>query len=289
MKKAKVALVGVLCGAGPMLSSFAGPEAIPDYSKGKEIVEQQANVKECNWYVSVGGGADFDYGSTDFNRSRNVVGAFGLAEIRVASHDFEDVYDTSFYHIQAEVGYAVSPHIELFGAFNYQAADSQTTTGSSADFFMITGIQLRSDWSDYTSYGGQLGIRYFFVARPARFRPYISLAAGATRVEKIDIKTSAANDAGPISEGTVLFEGLFYGDSTVATATALAGIEVGITRCFAIGADAGVRYESKLAEDDTDLGRFRPGGAFFPDLHKINDNAGDRLYCPVTLYAKIRF
>jgi hypothetical protein len=288
MKKAKVALIAMLCGAGSILPTFAGPEPMPDYSKGKEQIVEQKAPPECDWYVSIGGGADFDYGTTDFNRRRDVGSDSGLALIRVASHSFNDVYDTNFYHIQGEVGYAVSPHVELFGTFNYETANSRTTTGSSAGIFIFE-VGLRSEWSDYTSYGGQLGIRYFFLSRQARFRPYISLAGGATRVEPINLKTMATNNAGPISTGDVIFEGDFYGSSTVATGTALAGIEVGITRCFAIGADAGVRYESKLAEDDSDLSRFRFGPFFFSDLHKINDNAGDRLYCPVTLYAKIRF
>ena len=291
MKKAKVALIGMLCGAGSILPTFAGPEPIPDYSKGKEQIVEQKAPPECDWYVSIGGGADFDFGSTEFNRSRDISGVFGQALLRVVSQDFDDVYNTNFYHIQGEVGYAVSPHVELFGTFNYQAADSRTTTGDQLFLIPVFLIDVRSEWSDYTSYGGQLGVRYFFLSRQARFRPYISLAGGATRVEPINVKITAINGGGPISAGDVLFSGDFYGTSTVATGSALAGIEVGITRCFAIGAEAGVRYESKLAEDDTDLDRFTflPQRFVFPDLHKVNDNAGDRLYCPVTLYAKIRF
>ncbi len=66
-------------------------------------------------------------------------------------------------------------------------------------------------------------------------------------------------------------------------------MEVLVTRCFSIGADAGLRYESKLAQDDGDLNRASFSGSTFPNLNKLNDNAGDRLFYPVTLYAKLRF
>jgi hypothetical protein len=56
-----------------------------------------------------------------------------------------------------------------------------------------------------------------------------------------------------------------------------------------VGADAGFRYESKLTPDDGDLDEARFDGFEFPRLNKLNDNAGDRFFCPVTVYAKVRF
>ena len=285
----KVALVTAL-GAGSVVSGFAGPEPITDYSKGKEPIVETKPVEECNWYISLGGGVDFDYGTTDFNRSHFIPAEFGApAALEVVSHDFDDAYGT-FYHIQGEVGYALGQHVEIFGTFTYSAAGGQTTSGSR--LVSIAGdLRLENQWGDYTSYGGQVGVRYFFLSRHAWVRPYISLSGGATRVESIDFTTRAANDFGPISRGDVLFDGKFYGNSVVGTGSVLAGIEVPITRCFAVGADAGMRYDSKLAQDDGDLdkSRFPNFNVNFPNLNKINDNAGDRLYCPVTLYAKIRF
>jgi hypothetical protein len=280
----KAALCGAIIGLGTIAASFAGPEPIVDTSKS--VVEQKVE-RECNWYFSVGGGADFDFNSTQFNRSHVVPGAIGLAEIDVAAHNYNDVYDTN-YRVQGELGYAVGEHVEFFGRFAYDAASSQTTSGSRIR--TVEGnLNLRSDWSDYTSYGSEIGVRYFFLPRHACIRPYISLSGGATRVESIDFTTRAANDFGPFATGDVVFDGRFYGNSVVATGSALAGIEVPITRCFAIGADAGIRYESKLAQDDDTLKHSTFSGFSFPNLTKINDNAGDRLFCPVTLYAKIRF
>ena len=287
MNFCKVALTAIGIGAGVIFTAEAGPEPMPDVSKSTEMVEQTAE-KECNWYISVGGGMDFEFGTTEFNRSREISGVFGLALIDVASHDFNDVYDTNFYRIQAEFGYALGQHVELFGMLKYSGADSQTTGGS--EVFIFAGdAHLRSEWSDYTSFGGEVGIRVFFLSRRACVRPYISFSGGGTHVDSIDLETRVLEDVGPFSAGDVVYDGNFYDDSVVATGAILAGVEVPVTRCFAVGADAGFRYESKLTPDDGDLDEARFDGFEFPRLNKLNDNAGDRFFCPVTIYAKVRF
>src|SRR4051812_10537490 len=152
-----LAFIGCLIGTATLVSGLAGPEPIADYSKDKNVIEQKVE-RECNWYFSIGGGADFQYGGTQVNRSHTISGAFGLAEIDVASHGWDDVYDTN-YRIQGEFGYALGQHVELFGRFTYDAASSQTTTGSHVR--SIAGrLDLESDWSDYSSYGGEVGVRY---------------------------------------------------------------------------------------------------------------------------------
>src|SRR4051794_36259369 len=250
----KFALITVLAGTALVLPVFAGPEPIrPDYSKDskdKNIVEQVAEPA-CNWYVSIGGGKGFDYGATHFNSRKVISGAFGLAELDAASHDFNDVYDLN-YRAQLEFGYALGQHVELFGRFTYDGANGTTTTGSRVR--SIGGrVDLESDWDDYSSYGGEVGIRYFFLPRRACLRPFISFSGGITRVESISVSTRARNNFGPITDGETLFDGRFYGSSVVATASVLAGVEFSLTRCFAIGVDAGLRYQSKLAQDDDDL------------------------------------
>lgn len=282
----KAALCGTIIGLGTMVACFAGPEPIVDTPTEKNVVEQKVE-RECNWYFSLGGGTDFDFDSTQFNRAHVIPGEIGLAELDVASQNYNDVFDTN-YRIQGEFGYALGEHVEFFGRFTYDGANSQTT-GAIRVRTIEGNLNLKSEWGDYNSYGGEVGIRYFFVSRRACVRPYISLSGGATRVESIDLTSRAANNFGPFATGDVVFDGNFYGNSVVATGSALAGIEVPITRCFAVGADAGLRYESKLAKDDGDLKRSSFAGLGFQNLNKINDNAGDRLFCPVTLYAKIRF
>lgn len=280
----RLAAVGAIVLA--VSSVFGGPEPIVDVGKDKNVGQQAE--PECNWYVSIGGGVDLDYGGTDFVREHTIPELFGLATLHTPSISWNDAFDTP-YHIQAEFGYALGQHVELFGRFTYDAADGQTTDGGFISALRIGTLDLRDKWDDYRSYGGEVGIRYLFLSRNACVRPYLSLSGGATRVDSIGVTVRAANSVGPIAAGDVLFDGGFYGGSTVATGSVLAGLEVKVTRCFSLGADAGLRYQSKLADDDNDLNRATPAGFAFPNLTKVNDNAGDRLFCPVTVYAKIRF
>ncbi len=277
-------LAGILAIAaiGP---ASAGPQPISDYSKDKNMVEQAA-VPECNWYVSLGGGFDVDYGGTEFMRQHVIPSVFGVATLRTPSISWDDAFDTP-YHIQGELGYALGQHIELFGRFTYDAASGQSTEAYLS--IARVGLELENKWDDYRSYGGEVGLRYLFLSRDARVRPYLSVSGGATRVDSIGVTVRAANNVGNIMAGDVLFDGAFYGNSTVATGSVLAGLEVRVAKCFSVGADAGLRYQTKLTEDDNDLNQASLAGFGFPNLNKVNDNAGDRLFCPVTFYAKIRF
>jgi hypothetical protein len=275
-------LIGILA-LGAIAPVLAGPEPISD-----KTMVAQPEAPECNWYVSIGGGVDLDYGGTDFIREHNIPGLLGLATFHVPARTWDDAFDLP-YRIQAELGYALGQHIELFGRFTYNAADGQTTNGSFISAVPIGTIDLRDKWDDYRSYGGEIGLRYLFLRRDAIVRPYISLSGGVTHVDSIGVTVRAANTIGAITAGDVLYDGKFYGSSTVATGSILAGLEVRVTRCFSVGTDAGLRYESKLADDDGDFNHASLAGFGFTNLNKVNDNAGDRLFCPVTLYAKIRF
>jgi hypothetical protein len=266
---------------------LAGPEPIADSSKDKNMVEQ-AVEPECNWYFTIGGGVDLDYGGTDFTRERNLPGFLGLATLHTRARSWDDAFDLP-YRVQAELGYSLGHHVELFGRFTYSAADGQTTNGGFITALRVGTLDLRDKFDDYQAYGGEVGLRYLFVSKESVVRPYLSISGGATRVDSIGVTVRAANTTGGFTAGDVIYDGKFYGNSTVATGSVLAGLEVRVAKCVSIGADAGLRFESKLAGDDSDLNRADPGGFGFTNLAKVNDNAGDRLFCPVTVYAKIRF
>lgn len=275
-------------------TTFAGSA---DYSKDKAIVAP-APVCDPRWYISIGGGFDFDYGATDFV---NGVDAqvfppddFYVEHLR--SHTYNDVYDNSIYRIQGEVGYVLNPHMELFGLFKYAGGYGYRQYGD-VDIEFDTQYPLYIDFGDYRSWGGELGFRYFFLGEnaPWHVRPYVSISGGATYVENIsvngyyDYNTTASSDWAPFVTGNV------YDESLVGTGALLLGIEVPINCHWSFGLEGGVRYESQLdaSGDITQFSYYEdpstPDRFTVPDLAKYNEGAGDRLYFPATAYLKYRF
>ena len=284
--------------ATPVL--FAGPAAIQDYSKDKEVPVRQEQICDPRWYVSVGGGGDFNIGNTALNQE---VRAFGLAPFTSAfieRHDFTDVYSDGW-HAEGEIGYALTQHLEVFGNFHYaHAAADQRTTGSRVvtDFSPFGGptfvFPLSSEFDDYNSWGGELGFRWFLFERPAKWRPYFAVSGGASHVDKINISTFVDfRDIGGPADVRV-FHGGFFDDSWVGTGAAVLGMEYNVTCHWTLGVNGGVRYATRLEQSDSDLRRASftvPNGPTIPLRFATpsNDNAGDRWTVPVTGYVKFRF
>ena len=280
-------------------SILAGPEPLPDHSKDKVQMVEQPTVCDPKWYISIGGNAEFDFGGSDFVNGTSESFDLGLAffDAQIESQDYTDVYDQPFYSIEGEVGYVVTPHIEVFGQFKYSGSPGSDRTSGSEVFFDIIGIgsgsiPLTSRFDDYESYGGQLGFRYFFLSKEARIRPYVSLAGGVTHVDSIGVATHAdVSSLGGPSDLSI-FEGAFFDESWVASGSALLGLEFRVTCHWAVGVNGGVRYETELEDDDHDLDDLISADPFGLDLtflKKTNNDVGDRWYCPVTGYVKFRF
>ncbi|MEY2546544.1 MAG: hypothetical protein QOG48_1661, partial [Verrucomicrobiota bacterium] len=218
---------------------YAGPETISSGKESKQVQMEQAPVCDPRWYFSLGGGADFDLGSTDFTRAfeyRMVSGLLGgpaTLSQHAPSLDWSDVYDTTW-HAGGEIGYALTEHLELFGAFNYAHADS---TGfhdwgilrASAVRVGTLGFPLRASFDDYDAITGELGFRFFFLSRQARIRPYLAISGGATHVDNIDLNAviDVRSIGGP--DDATFARGSFYEDSWVGTAAAVLGVEANLT------------------------------------------------------------
>ncbi|MEY2525648.1 MAG: hypothetical protein QOE73_419 [Verrucomicrobiota bacterium] len=276
--KTKLMFSAAFLTSGFLISSFAGPASMSDYSKEKNPVVEQQPVCDPRWYISIGAGTDFDYQGTDFFNGARALAFGGAVLLDINSHTYDSVYNTNFYRIQGEFGYVLSRHLEVFGMFKYSHADSEITSGSTAtvDLKGPVTFVLTDHWGDYSAWGGELGLRYFFLPKEARFRPYVSISGGATAVD--DIHLLVVDDT-----GSTAFDGALYDSSVVGTVALLVGVEVAVSCHFSVGVDAGVRYETKLDGNDSDL--IDQG---YSTISNVN-NAGDRLYCPVTVYGKFRF
>lgn len=299
----------VLAAVGFVPALMAGPEQLPDRSKESKNVEmvQPPPVCDPRWYISIGGGGDFNIGDTHINdavrRDFNVQFfgfPFPVGSADIKSHNFDDVYDDG-YHIQGEIGYALTQHLELFGSFRYAHADAANrTTGSSisVDFpGVFTGVfPIESEFEDYDSWGGELGFRYYFLSRQAHWRPYLAVSGGASHVDGIGITTFAdLTDVGG-GDDVQVFKGSFLEENWVATAAAVVGLEFNVTCHWTLGVNGGVRYASRLDDDDSDLNRdgFSIANGFatvrsFRFANESNNNSGDRWTVPVTGYLKFRF
>lgn len=270
-------------------------------SAAKAMVEQRR--QERRFYMAMGVGTDFDTGATNFVHSapspvyalpQFIVVGPGVTVARplsIRSRSFSDVYphdfDHSFYRPQAEFGYVLNRHLELFGNLAYTRADGHALTVGNSNIFTFGGtapppfpdgvFPLRAEFGDYRSYGGELGVRCFFLPSGARLRPYVSLSGGVTYVDAIDahISTTASN-----GETFRQYDGGFYRSSWVGSATFLLGAELALNSAFSLTLEGGVRYQSGLQTDrnvEPALGRLFHG------------STGDRLFCPLTLSAKVRF
>jgi hypothetical protein len=294
--------LSLLFGGGIITTSFAGPESLPDYSKGKNVIEEVAPVVcDPRWYISLGGGIDVDLGGTDFTHGydRDFT-SFFLGFIPVASraelqaNGWDDVYDNAW-RIQGEVGYALTQHLEIFGLFKYAHADATNPALGSRVFIDGSGpLPLTRFFDDYDAWGGELGFRFYFTNRASHIRPYFSVSGGATHVDSINLETHVdlSTVGGPAD--FLAYRGGFYNDSWVGAGTALLGLEFIVACHWAIGVNGGVHYETTLDENDTNYRGFVnfAGGLFAVPLRHFrqsNDDAGDRWTAPVTGYVKFRF
>jgi hypothetical protein len=302
---AKYLFAVVLGIAGIVPATFAGPEQLPSSvsSKDKEVQMVQPPVCDPRWYISMGGGADFNIGGqlvNGFDTNFDVLTIIGPfpATAHVQSRDWDDVFDDAW-RIQGEIGYALTQHLELFGSFRYSHAEGvkRTTDDVIVDLGRIgggpTNFPFTRDFGDYSSWGGELGFRYYFMSREARFRPYISLSGGVAHTDSIDISTRVdlSGFGGPT--GFQIYKGGFFDDSWVGTGAAMLGVEVRLACHWAVGVEGGARYESTLDDNDNDYkGLSVFDGLFAVPLRPFrpsNDDVGDRWSVPVTGYVKFRF
>ena len=255
------------------------------------------------WYVSLGGSVDFQLGEFSEGVDETIG---GFADLHIVQRDYDDVYN-NWWNVQGEVGYVLTNHIELFGTFRYTHGESEIVTGSFLDFGQF-GLNFVSQYGDYDSFGGELGLRYFFTDKESRIRPYVSISGGATFVDSIGLHADSD------FFGTVVnvYDGPFYSDSIVGTASALLGVEFQVIPCrFSVGIDAGIRWQSGLEGDDDAFAAFANNvtmatanrgvnatnisnsGAFQSELatalSRMNDSDDFHISIPVTVYAKFRF
>jgi hypothetical protein len=276
------AVSAALSCAGMFTSAFAGPEPM-DHSKDKVVMTQP--MCDPRWYVSIAGSVDFNLGSEFSSGFDEEV---GNSTTTILKRDWDDAY-SDWYNVQLEFGYVLTNHIELFGNVRYEHANSKIVTGSVSDFGNFD-LEYVSQYGDYDSFGGEVGLRYFFLPKDAKIRPYVSVAGGANFVSSIGLRA----DSELFGNNITFYDDSFYDDSIVGTVSGMLGVEFNVTCHLAVGVEAGVRWQSELDGDDSGFERAADDAnsqtefLIFERLKDINDK-GDRFSIPVNVYAKLRF
>ena len=305
------AFSAIALSAGFITSVFAGPVSLSDNSKEK-MIQPVAPLCEPRWYVSAGLGIDIDTQATDFVQGTKFdpfgddnSGGFIFQDYK--GHSWGEIYDNSIYHGELQAGYVLTDHIELFATGRYEGGYGRKTYGDSDalnynlyGYGYVERHPLAAYPGLYRSWGGELGLRYFFFSkdtdvRPFRtIRPYISISGGAAHVDHIgDVVYSDFNTRYSYRP---FIKGQLYDESIIGTGALLIGAEMPLSCHWSLGLEAGVRYHSQL-DGSNDITRYKyyfncnqtesctPSHV---DNRHYND-AGDRLDVPVTGYIKYRF
>lgn len=186
--------------------------------------------------------------------------ALGLAAA-VDEKTWDDTHERGI-RLDGSVGVSVGGGAEIFGAFEYGRADGQNLQVGT-----VAGLALTADFTRYQYWGVGGGARYLFSGGAAT--PYLTGQAGLRRVDAIQT-TLRVRDA-----GVVLPNLAFYGESTVPTFGAGAGLLFGSGRAK-IGVEAAFHWAGGL-EDQA----FLAGTG----LENLND-AGSRWSMPVSVVVR---
>jgi len=206
----------------------------------------------------------------------------GTGILRLRGTDFKDSSDAAL-KATIEVRYALTQTSELFGALSYSQADGKSANIGCVEI-VVSGAPdcttpLTATFSDFKQIGVELGYRQWLESPFMRDRlfPYYALRAGITQTDALSANVAASTSLVP---NAPIGTWNLYDDKI----TYVVGGDIGATYLIApfaeIGAEVGVRYNSKLSEIDTGL---TPLG-----LAAANDKS-DRITIPVSVRLNAAF
>lgn len=172
--------------------------------------------------------------------------------------EYSDAYKPG-YRYAAGLARDINPQTTVLAKGFYKKAEGE-------DPFVVgtTGIgNVNGRFSDYKSYGAELGLRRYFGAPvQSRLRPYLGATAGAAYIDDINL---IGPSGGPLNEA-----------GWVPTASGMAGFEMPFTPRASFALESGVRWTG--SQDRTAVA----SAAGFGD-------DGSKLSVPVTLRGSFRF
>lgn len=276
---------------GAAVAAHAGEEYSRASNKDKNVI-QQAPPAEPKFYLTLSGGAQFDYHATKFISDGNAV--FGGTpyipkfagreySAHIHSADFSSTHDPVTNAV-AEAGYQILPYLSVFGDFTYSHANGhEKRIGYANDdgsaFGTVQKYDLYAAMGHYQAYEGRGGLklntpRYLIdlLHLPKALSSYATISAGGKYIEaqQVSFYTGTQQRFVDTNYDTL------YGNSWVFTVQGALGYELKFTRNFSAILESGYGY-------DTAPSRSHPAGTTGVSA------GGDRFYNVVTLGGKVRF
>ena len=284
----------------PAVAAQAGSDLTADTSKSPKEVLQRP-VRAPRFYLSLGGGAEFDEHATKwlsngggFLASRPTVDlGFGpqsvALPVKITSKDFHNTHEVPAI-ARAEAGYQITDWLSVFGGFTYEHAhgDKAVRFGQVRDpggfFGDPTAVRdLYANIGDYEAYTDRAGFNLALprtildlIHAPKAIKPFVSYSAGGKFVEpsRAQFFSPGLLDTGNLK---------LYDASWVFTNDLQFGYEVDFTRNLGVFFQSGYGYDTKLERNDN--------GGRSPQAAGLNgtNKGSDRFYSTVNLAAKVRF
>jgi hypothetical protein len=219
---------------------------------------------ESRWVVDVGVGID---PSINGNVNSGAIGTLQGQATAILPQTYGNVYGTGT-QLRFGGGYALDDRSELRGIFTYQTADANLVRLGD-----IGASSLYAQYSDYKSFGLDLGYRFYMPIESKDMRFYGEATLGAAFVDRINAQLAAP-------QTNTIFNSTDFYDATAAFTW---GINVGalfkVAEKVDLNAQIGLRHVGKLAQIDQFVGT---------GLDDINNDTA-RLTFPIVVGVRFRF
>jgi Outer membrane protein beta-barrel domain len=224
----------------------------------------QTQADEFRWVVDVGVGLDV---SINGNVNSGAIGRLEGQATAILPNPYGEVYGTGV-QLRFGGGYVLDNLSELRGVFTYQSAD--------ADLVRLGDIgpsSLYAQFSDYKSFGLDLGYRrYLPISRPD-LRVYGEATIGAAFIDEINALFAAP-------QANIVFDQTDFYDRTAAFTWSIGvGVLFRVAEQVDVNAQLGLRRVSGLSEVDQFVGT---------DLEEVNNDTA-RLTFPIVVGVRFRF
>jgi hypothetical protein len=231
---------------------------------GAADARAQGQTAASRWVVDVGVGVD---PSINGNVNSGAIGILQGQATAILPNSYGDVYGTGIeFHFGG--GYILDDRSEVRGIFTFQSAD--------ADLVRMGDLgpsSLYAQYSDYKSFGLDLGYRRYFMPSDRNVRAYGEAMLGAAWVDRINVQFAAPR-------ANVIFTSTDFYDATAAFTWRINfGLLFRATDKVDFNAQLGLRHVGGLAQVDQFVGT---------GLEDINNDTA-RLTFPISIGVRYRF